>query len=199
MKNIVNMLVVLVLGVIAIASMMTVAGRSNREMELADNLSSAVEESVNALVADKKYDINNSKEFIADFIEQLTIVIDNDCDIVVNVMKADLEKGILSVRIVAEYEHPNGEPGKVSCDRTVIFDKVSEDKPEEYTVKFFTGHSGEIQCYKSFQVYAGEKVQAPAVPQSDTGTFTGWVDANGYLADFSQPVEQNLAYYADYT
>lgn len=199
MKNIVNMLIVLVLGVIAIASMMTVAGRSNREMELTNNLPSIAEETVNILFADKKYDINNRDQFISDFAEYLTVVFDNDCDIVVNVMKADLEKGVLSVRIVAEYEHPNGEPGKVSCDRTVIFDKVTEDEPEVYTVKFFTGHSGEIQCYKSFQVYAGEKVQAPVVPQSETGAFTGWVDANGYLADFSQPVEQNLVYYADYT
>lgn len=199
MKNIVNMLIVLVLGVIAIASMMTVAGRSNREMELADHLPSAVEESVNALFGNKKYDIKSRNEFITDFTEHLNAVVDNDCDIAVNVMKADLEKGILSVRIVAEYEHPNGEPGKVSCDRTVIFNKVPEDEPEVYTVKFFTGHSGEIQCYKSFQVYAGEKVQIPAAPQSETGAFAGWLDANGYLADFSQTVEQNLAYYADYT
>lgn len=199
MKNIVNMLIVLVLGVIAIASMMTVAGRSNREMELTNNLPSITEETVNTLFADKKYDINNRNQFISDFAEHLSAVVDNDCDIAVNVMKADLEKGILSLRIVAEYEHPNGEPGTVSCDRTVIFDKVSEDEPEVYTVKFFTGHSGEIECYKSFQVYAGEKVQIPAAPQSETGAFAGWLDANGYLADFSQPVQRNLAYYADYT
>lgn len=198
MKNIANMMIVLILGVISIVSMLTVAGRSDRDMELENNLPSAVEETVNALFVNRKYNLDNRKEFIADFIEELTVRFDQDCDIVVNIMKADLEKGILSVRIVAEYEHPNGEPGKVTCDRTVIFDKVPEDEPEIYTVKFITGHSGNEECYKSFQVYAGETVPVPAVPQLGAGTFSGWADANGYLADFSQPVEQDVFYYASH-
>lgn len=126
MKNIVNMIIVLIIGVIFIASMMTIAGRSNREEELAEQLPSCVEETLNTLLVEKQYDINSRNEFLADLVENLSVLSDSNNDITVEVENVDAQKGILAVRVTAEYVHPNGKPGKVSTERMVVFDKRQE-------------------------------------------------------------------------
>jgi len=135
----------MLLGVIFIASMMTIAGRSNREMELADNLSSCVEETINTLLLEKQYQITDQEEFIADFREGLAETIDNNCNLTVDVAEIDMEKGILSVLVTAGYVHPNGNPGSVSCGRTVVFERMQEEAPQFSTIEY-TDENG--FCYK---------------------------------------------------
>lgn len=128
MKNIVTIVIVIMLGVIFFVSGLTIDGRSNREQELAENLPSCVEESVNTLLAEKQYDINNRNEFLADLIGNLYVLLDSENDITVEVEDADVEKGILAIRVTAEYTHPNGKVGKVSTERTVVFDKRQNEE-----------------------------------------------------------------------
>lgn len=126
MKNIVTIIIVIMLGCVFLVSMMTIEGRSNREQELAENLPLCVEESVNTLLAEKQYDINNRNEFLADLIGNLSVLLDSKNDITVEVEDVDTSKGILAIRVTAEYTHPNGKLGKVSTERTVVFDKALE-------------------------------------------------------------------------
>ena len=126
MKNIAAMFGVFFLGILVVACVMTSAGRSNREMELDDNLPSVVEETLAEVMEGKSYDITSENEMIADMVEDLSGKLDSDCDITVNIENIDKEKGLMSVNVVVEYHHPNGKEGKVTCERTVVFNKVQD-------------------------------------------------------------------------
>lgn len=194
MKNAAIMIVSVILGVIALASVMTITGRTDRQTELSANLPSAVEETENTLLVKKQYQLADREEFIADFRENLAKVIDSDCDITVNVAGMDLQKGLLSVRVTAEYEHPNGEPGSVTCERTVIFDQTKAEETGICVVRFYLAPGGE--CYKQYKLFPGECPAPVKAPQSAYGSFAGWFDADGNLIDFSQPVDRDMIYYA---
>ena len=56
----------------------------------------------------------------------------------------------------------------------------------------------EEQCYKVYQVYEGERLAEPVQPITEDREFLGWRDANDYMADFTQPVEQDVVYYAEW-
>lgn len=188
MKNAVMVLVSALLGVLTLAIVMTVGGRINRSMEIKSNLPSAVEETVENL-AEKNYTIDDRNAYIADMLEGLAKTLDTDSDIRIEVLAVDKEKAIMSIRVTEVFKHPNGKEGTTECERTVILNKVDESEPENYKVRFYVGDV----LYKSCVVLAGDLVSAPAAPQEG---FAGWKDTNGYLADFAQPVMQDLAYYA---
>lgn len=184
MKNVVMVIVSALIGVLTLAIVMTVGGRTNRSMEIKSNLPSAVEETVENL-AEKNYTINDRNAYIA---EGLMKTLDTDSDIRIEVLAADKEKAIMSIRVTEEFKHPNGREGTTECERTVILNKVDEPEPESYEVRFYVGNV----LYKSCVVLEGDLISAPVTPQGASG----WKDANGYLADFSQPVTQELTYYA---
>ena len=69
MKNIATMISSIILGAITLLIVMTVQGRMNRSTELESNLSSIIEETVEIMTVDKKYDIEHAEEFLADFQE----------------------------------------------------------------------------------------------------------------------------------
>lgn len=197
MKNIGLMISITLLSVISLLIVMTVDGRMNRSMEINSNLPSLVEETVANMSVDQKYTINNYNEYIADFISNLSYVLDADSDITVEVLNADKEKGLLSIRVTEEFDHPNGRRGTVDCERTVILNKLEEEEAETYTVKFYVVDlTGEQKCYKAYNVLEGDTISAPANPTNAYAIFGGWVDTNGYLADFSQPVTQDMEFHA---
>lgn len=195
MKSFVMMMISAILGGITLMIAMTIDGRSNRSMELQGNMPSAVEETVEIMAVDQKYSINNPNEYLADFIENLSVLLDSNSGIKVEILNTDKEKGLLSIRVTEEFEHPNGKAGTVECERTVVLNKLEEPETETYTVRFLLAPDAE-KSYKSYRVMAGDMVTVPTEPKVEGGTFAGWEDANGYLADFSQPVTQDLDYYA---
>ena len=123
MKNIAAMFGVFFLGILVVACVMTSAGRSNREMELDDNLPSVVEETLAEVMEGKSYDITSENEIAADLAADLSKKLDSNCDITVNIEKFDKENGLLSVKVIAAYQHPNGKTGTVTCERTVVYDR----------------------------------------------------------------------------
>lgn len=188
MKNAVMLLVSALLGVLTLTIVMTVGGRTNRSMEIKSNLPSAVEETVENL-AEKNYTINDRNAYIADMLEGLAKTLDTDSDIRIEVLNVNKEKAMMSIRVTEVFKHPNGREGTTECERTVILNKVEEPEPESYKVRFYVGDV----LYKSCAVLEGELISAPVTPQGASG----WKDANGYLADFSQPVTQELTYFAE--
>ena len=71
MKNVMLIWVSAMLGILSILLVMIVYGRSSRSMELKSNLPTVVEATVDEVMLDRKYSINNSQEFVADFVENL--------------------------------------------------------------------------------------------------------------------------------
>lgn len=196
MKQIAVLFSVFFLGVITIVSVMASGGRSNREMELADNLPAAVEETVSELMEEKNYDITSENEMIADMVEDLSRKLDSNSDITVNIENIDVAKGLMSIKVVASYQHPNGKEGSVSCERTVVFNKLQDDLAELCQVRFLVD---DARTYKTCNVWPGDTVSAPSEPTVSGKTFDCWVDVEGNPVDFTQPVIQSQIYYAKYS
>ena len=197
MKVVVRSIMITCIGAVVLLTIMTVTGRMNRATEIESNLSSVVEETVENMEANPYYTINNTEEFVADMAEYLVEALDSDSDLVIEMEKIDKDKGLLAVKVTEKFLHPNGNEGSVSCDRTVIFNRISEVEDVLYTVNFYLSQADALP-YKTCRVLAGDTVSAPADPASETGNFIAWKDGNGYLADFTQPVVQDLSYYAEF-
>lgn len=195
MKNVAAMFGVFFLGILVVACVMTSGGRSNREMELADNLPAAVEETVSELMEEKNYDITSENEMIADMVEDLSGKLDSNSDITVNIENIDVAKGLMSIKVVASYQHPNGKEGSVSCERTVVFNKLQDDPAELCQVRFLV----DARTYKTCNVWPGDTISAPSEPTVSGKTFDYWVDVEGNPVDFTQPVTQSQIYYAKYS
>ena len=200
MKNVVMMAVSAILGILSLMVVMSISGRSNRNMELKSNLSSVVEETVEEMVQSEKYSMENVNQFMGDMVENLALVLDSDSKLEVSVLQADKERGILTVSVTERFKHPNGKEGSVQTEKTVIL-SGTEQKPEtlQYTVSFYLSKEDMNEgkgCYKKYLVYAGKGVTVPKDPFVEDKTFAGWKDGNDYLADFSVPVEQDVTYYA---
>ena len=195
MKNVAAMFGVFFLGILVVACVMTSGGRSNREMELADNLPAAVEETVSELMEEKNYDITSENEMIADMVEDLSRKLDSNSDITVNIENIDVAKGLMSIKVVASYQHPNGKEGSVSCERTEVFNKLQDDPAELCRVRFLV----DARTYKTCNVWPGDTVSAPSEPTVSGKTFDCWVDVEGNPVDFTQPVTQSQIYYAKYS
>lgn len=201
MKNMVMMLVSGTLGILTLAIVLTICGRMNRSVELQSNLSSAMEMTVEQMISQEGNVSYSSQEAVAECIETMAVAIDTDSNLTVDVYRSDVEKGILSMKFSETYKHPDGRTGTAEWMRTAIYNKVEEPEMENYKVRFYVNKAeliGEGTCYKSYVVQSGEHITSPVEPVNGEAVFAGWKDVNDYIADFSQPVEQDQAYYAEW-
>ena len=194
MKNIILMITSVTIGVITLMIIMTTDGRSHHSMELKNNLPSVMEETLYNMAVSKNYSIQDSNELIADLTEHLIIALDAPCDLTIDVLACDKEKGLLSIRVTSSFSHPNGEPGSVFCERTVILDQIPPQTYSSYSISFFVNGN----LYKQYTVMENDRIFAPISPVAPSGMrFYGWKDSSGNAADFSQPITGNMTYYAD--
>lgn len=198
MKNVVIMLVSGILGVLSLAIVMTICGSMNRRVEVQSNLSSAIERTVDVAAVDTEgeYDDNLA---LAECMECMGMALDTDSEVTLYVYQADIRKGVLALGIRERFNHPNGTQGETEWKRNVIYNSIEKPQVVQYKVSFYTRKEdmlSEGMSYKTYVIQEGDRILAPVSPTSQEGAFAGWRDVNDYIADFSQPVGQNLTYYA---
>ncbi len=128
MKNMIMMITGIALGVLTLLIVMTITARMNYASELESQLSSVLEETLWNLTAEKEYTVSNTEEFLADVVENLAAALDAETGLSVRIQKADMEKGLLSVKVIRSFRYPGGAEGHVSCGRTVLLNRVSEEE-----------------------------------------------------------------------
>lgn len=200
MKNAVMILISGVCGVIILAIVMTIGGRINRSVEIQSNLSSAMEQPVTQMMEEGEVGYD-AQEAVAACMERIAVTVDTDSDIAMELYGIDAEKGVMAIKIREIFKHPNGVESETEWNRTVIYDKTESEQQNCYEVKFYISKSdmlGERRCYKSYMVQDGEVISSPANPISQGVAFTQWKDVNDYIADFSQPIEEDRSYYAEW-
>lgn len=184
-----------VLGICCLCVVCAISGRNARQMELEANLGNAVESSVAA--AKKEKEGLSRREFLASAVESMVNGLRTDSAVEMRIWGAEEEKGMLGMEVVEMFLYPNGKTGRTAHSRTVIYDRGKE--PEgPYTVKFYRDKKdmqANAECYKTFVLEAGEKIKEPVSPVLEGREFEGWRDANDYIADFSQIVEEDIVYY----
>ena len=194
MRNTVSIITAVLIGALALLGVMVIAGRNGRNTELSAMLPSAVEEAAGTALVEKQYGIADEAELAADVSESVAQAVDSDGNITVEIMKNNLEKGVLSVCVTADFKHPDGKDGSVSHERTVVLERPGTPEQALCEVSFYGEWSGE--CHKKVLVKEGELLAEPFPPVMEGKTFVCWEDESGAPADFSQPVTADAVYYA---
>lgn len=191
MKNVILIFTYVVIGALTLGIIVSLMGREARNVELQSNLSNAVEESLANAMEEKNYTIADQNEFLADVTENITEVLDTNSTVDVKVMKADLNKGLLSLRVVESFNYVNGKTGSVKCDRTVVFDKRGQDAEDKYDVYYYIS-ADDDRPYKRYTLLKGDTILVPKEPSRAGYTFEGWKDADGNAPLSDQIVESEL-------
>lgn len=198
MKNGMLILLSALLGGILLAVVVTIGGDVNRSVELEENMSGAVE----GAVAEIRYGEENvyTDEMLGDWLSQMAVAFDADMDIEVRVYQADAAKGIMSVCAIGNYRHLNGTKGDTAWERTVIYEgNGGEEQMSICKVRFYENKellTTQGNCYKEFEVLSGASIAQPHISEKEGRIFAGWRDVNDYIADFSQPILEDISYYA---
>lgn len=193
MKNTVFILSSVFIGILSLMIILTISGRTHRTMELESNLSSIVEEMLEEMVLNPEYSMQNIDAWTTELAGDIALALDAVSDLKIDILQADSQKGILSVRATLFYTHPNGKLGTVSSERHAIFDKKIKQEQKNCRVTFYVGEG----MYKEYVIAKGSIIAAPLSPVLQEGVFLGWVDSSGTTVDFSTPVLQDVVYYAN--
>ena len=198
MKNAAMIIVSAIMGFLVLGIVLTIGGSMNRRCEAETILPSAMEKTAERTTS-AETDCSSGERVLAECVELLATEIDTDSDVVLKIYQNDVQKGVLSMKLQEKFRHPNGMEGTAEAVRTIIREKRGNVSKEQYRVRFYRnreGMLGEGSCYKAYTVEEGQCLQPPADPGGSGVVFAGWHDWNDYMADFSQPVEENRDYYA---
>ena len=187
MKQVVYGIVTAVMVFITVGIVMAVVGKTNRRADMDNALSISVEHAVETTMGEKTYTIADNEEFIADFTENLLLQISNDADMEIQVAGVDYEKGLLSVKVIEHFTHPNGNEGKNECETTVVFEQVPNET--RWAIVTFLMDDGTL--YKQYQIKEGDAVIVPKAPVIEGKKFVGWCikDTPTIISDFGQATE----------
>jgi len=178
MKNVIIGMVLIFLIIISMSIILTVDGRSIRSNEVEKSLTSAIDNSVENLMAKKIYSINNNNELITDLIESLLVQIESTSTIKINILDIDTSKGLLSIEVIEQYTHPNGKTGTVSCVKTVIFEQDIDssvvEANKQVKITFLVPSNGTNVIYKEYNVKKGSEIIVPQNPTISGKTFLQW-------------------------
>lgn len=180
MKHMVYGSVLLIVTVMVIAGVMIVSGKDVRGNEVEKALNTAVEQTLKQLKMHGSYEIEDSRELIADFQQALLMHISSDADIKVKILTADAQKGVLDVEVTETYKTVNAEEKQAVCRKTVILEQYS-GKGNYCTAEFLVDGA----VYEKYSLYQGSTVVIPKAPHKDGYSFRGW-KKNGeeeWLAD----------------
>jgi hypothetical protein len=107
----------------AMIVLMTVDDRDIRQQQLSQSVAEAVDSSLTVLMKEGAGGIDEA-EWIQDFYEDLLLRMPDDATIRVYILASDIQKGLLSVEVVEDYVHPNGQTGSVRCVKTAILERT---------------------------------------------------------------------------
>lgn len=126
MKQLIFSLTGAVALIIIIMILLSVHSRHIRKVELERSLDTAAEQSLQKACIRGTDDIGDNDALIADFISNFLGKMKSDGkDIEIDIRKADIYKGILSVKAAEKYTFPNGKKGSIEASTTAIVERES--------------------------------------------------------------------------
>ena len=186
MRNIVIGFVFAAMILLSVNIVSTMNSRSTRSQELSDALDTALEGTLSTL-SKGTYDISDTDEYIADLVSNIAGQIQSDSELTVNILDADIEKGIMTVQVKEEYKHINGKTGAVTASKTVLLEEQQTTEDAEITdtvtINFYLPDN---TLYKSYKVKKGTEISEPIAPHETTE----WLE-NGVKVSFPLRSEEN--------
>ncbi|MCR5704058.1 MAG: hypothetical protein K6G85_05495 [Eubacterium sp.] len=134
MKQIIIVIGMAVLILLTSMSILSVDHRAKRQEELNRAVSAAVKQTVKVSQVEGQNEISNNNEMVGEFLQLLSVGLENDGNITVEVMGADYKEGLFDVKVTETFQYLNGKIGKVSVRKCAIYDSVDNfvlTSPEE--------------------------------------------------------------------
>jgi hypothetical protein len=157
--------------VLVLMILLSLYGRTMRQAETERTLEEAIDTAMSEWMETEDYPATGKEAFAADFLETLLVQLNSTSDVQVSILDADEEKGLLSVEVTEEYQHPNGTKGSVSAVRTVIFDRTQKEDAAYYQVDFYLSDE---ERYKSYVLPENSYCVMPKAPKKDGRKFLYW-------------------------
>lgn len=117
---------------------------TSRANELNNAVNNAVVDT-QRVIYDERYKINNSKEYIAEFTQNLLQYINSNSNIKIKVYSADEETGILDIGVVSEYQNlkfEGNDKKTYEVRRTSIIDSIKTEHADIQDSYFITFQIG---------------------------------------------------------
>lgn len=125
MRNMLIAFIAALISIVIVLTGFTIHGRSIRQIELDNALKSSMEEAMASLMYEEGRP-ESEEEWKATLVQSLAIQINSASDLQVEIIEADMERGLLSVEATLIWRHPIGTQGSVSSLMTVIMEEYEE-------------------------------------------------------------------------
>ncbi len=194
MKSIVLGVILTLSGIFLLLTILGIHGQSYRKVNEQTTLEQTVEAAINELLDQGIYEKTNQEEFIVQFLENTITGLNGEAAIKVEIASADLEKGILSVRVTQTYQGANGKEHSLSYETTAL---IERETSKEYCKVQYQDQNGKV--IRSFYIQEGQGLILPKESPSISGkSFVGWQDESGKYGYKGFIVKQDLAFKAVY-
>lgn len=119
--------IIIIIGMAAVIllvtlSIVSIEGKMDRQDELDRAVSAAVKQTVKASQIDEQKDITSDDEMVAEFIQLMSVNLNSDSDIKVEVMGVDYKEGMLDVKVTESFTYLNGRKGSVTIRKCAIYE-----------------------------------------------------------------------------
>lgn len=179
MRQVVTVAVITICLTLCIIIILTVNNYHTRKNEIEETISVALDQAMEGLkFEDRGYTPENYQELVNDLLQQILFQVNSDCDIKINIINADLDRGLLDVEVVAYYKWANT-TRNIAVRRTVLLEEyesaesaIKEDDKAEKTVNVRFLSEGIL--HSEITVIYGEPVPKPSNPSKTGWKFVGW-------------------------
>lgn len=122
MKQFIIIIGMSVIAIIVSMILMSKESKMDRQDELSRAVSAAVKQTVNASQITNQQEITSDKEMVAQFIQIMSVNINSNSDISVEVMGVDYREGMLDVLVTAKFKYVSGKTGTVSVRKCAVYE-----------------------------------------------------------------------------
>lgn len=122
MKQVIIVISTVVIVILTTMILSADINKMDRQDELDRAVSAAAKQTVKDSQISEQTEINSNEEMIAHFVNLLSVSINSDSDLSVEVMGADYEEGMLDVLVTSKFKYINGKNGTLSVRKCAIFE-----------------------------------------------------------------------------
>lgn len=200
MKQIAMGVVSFIIVVLFISICLNINGRYIREQDVINNLTEAIESSARSVWINEMSSITTNEELAEYFVESLVYQIESKDSITINVVEADVEKGLLAVDMVQTFAYSDGTEGNVYYQKVIILDQIVIEELPQYEITFYLSEEDKDtgMIYKSYVLEEGIELKTPTIPVDATegkDTFIGWLSTEGEVNTTLVGIVDHSTYY----
>ncbi|SDB18492.1 hypothetical protein [Eubacterium oxidoreducens] len=194
MRGIVIGVSLVLAGIFLVLTVLSIHGRAIRMVNEQATLESTVESALDETLEQNLFTQKSQEEFVIEFLQHALIRLNPNAQIQVDIAAADLEKGILAVKVTEEYDSIGQKVHTLTYETTALLER---EGPKHYCSVIFEDEDGNV--VRKYKLTKGEKMILPTkAPKRADKKFVHWKSMSGHIAVAGEVVEQDVIYRAQY-